>query len=425
MSILGVLLTGALNLWLLTAFNWTFIQLSTPACKIFPFLIYTMLDFSVIIIVIMTSERFFAVSRPLKVTQRFNKKKSSIFVLLGFIICATINSHFLFTHSIIGDDYLNYSFQNVSNETLVLLSSNNTFFENLKETNNLVTTMCSYVKWNTFYESYWPFIDAVIYSFLPFILLSFFNVSIIGFLKKAENDSSMLRKHKAPLFDNITSDDSPIKNSFRKSSEIGLFSNNRQMSRNSSISSRKISTIVKYDKINQTCIFTTTTPNKSSFLKKTLRFSEKKRNYKGINKRLTLMLFLINISFCVLSMPMAVLQIIHYYKSNLYYNNINEYQTLSFGFTNKTANSSDFFDYYTNNDYNNDQYNNNGNYTTYFNLLLAIAELLQYLNHSSNFFFYCLSGKTFRKETILFLSSRFYYLIELKNSIYKKLRLRT
>lgn len=36
-------------------------------------------------------------------------------------------------------------------------------------------------------------------------------------------------------------------------------------------------------------------------------------------------------------------------------------------------------------------------------LIKSIAELLQYLNHSTNFFLYSLSGKTFRKETKAFI----------------------
>jgi hypothetical protein len=36
-------------------------------------------------------------------------------------------------------------------------------------------------------------------------------------------------------------------------------------------------------------------------------------------------------------------------------------------------------------------------------LIKCIAELLQYLNHSTNFFLYSLSGKTFRNETKSFI----------------------
>lgn len=36
-------------------------------------------------------------------------------------------------------------------------------------------------------------------------------------------------------------------------------------------------------------------------------------------------------------------------------------------------------------------------------LIKCIAELLQYLNHSTNFFLYSLSGKTFRNETKAFI----------------------
>jgi hypothetical protein len=43
------------------------------------------------------------------------------------------------------------------------------------------------------------------------------------------------------------------------------------------------------------------------------------------------------------------------------------------------------------------------NFYNNIDLLKAIAELLQYLNHSLNFFLYIISGKTFREETISYL----------------------
>ncbi len=40
-------------------------------------------------------------------------------------------------------------------------------------------------------------------------------------------------------------------------------------------------------------------------------------------------------------------------------------------------------------------------------LLHAIAEFLQFVNHSSNFFLYSLSGKTFRNQTKRFIIKKF------------------
>jgi hypothetical protein len=46
-----------------------------------------------------------------------------------------------------------------------------------------------------------------------------------------------------------------------------------------------------------------------------------------------------------------------------------------------------------------DQLNENKNLKINHEFLMhAIAELLQYINHGTNFFFYILSGKTFRNE---------------------------
>ena len=43
----------------------------------------------------------------------------------------------------------------------------------------------------------------------------------------------------------------------------------------------------------------------------------------------------------------------------------------------------------------------------YFDLLTSIAEILQYLNHTTNFFFYSLSVRTFREQLKVFLT--FFY----------------
>lgn len=118
------------------------------------------------------------------------------------------------------------------------------------------------------------------------------------------------------------------------------------------------------------------------------------------------MLITINISFCMFSMPMAIIQIVYYsdvYNSNdvtvhaTYYSSSSS--TINHNINNRTANA--FYPIY--------QYSEtNSNETTdLVDLLHAIAELLQYLNHGSNFIFYSLSGKTFRNETKRFFFDKF------------------
>jgi hypothetical protein len=177
----GVLLTGGLVIWLHAAFKISIHDTSLGACKMFSFLIYTVLDFSVLIIVIMTAEKLYAVLQPIKVHQaKFNKKKSTIYLISAFIFCALINSHFVFTYSLMN---VNQTLRNTLSE-----HSFNKTFGFVKKRYNVsqeLETICSFTRWDSFYNYYWAYIDASIYSFIPFISLSSFNVLIVQKLKKA------------------------------------------------------------------------------------------------------------------------------------------------------------------------------------------------------------------------------------------------
>ena len=114
------------------------------------------------------------------------------------------------------------------------------------------------------------------------------------------------------------------------------------------------------------------------------------------------MLITINISFCVFSMPMAILQIVYYsdiyssssesvqasYMANNHYQ-LYQNKTLVFMSPNNFETSDQTVDL--------------------VDLLHTIAELLQYLNHGSNFIFYSMSGKTFRNETKRFFCKKLNY----------------
>ena len=158
-----VLLVGGTNLWLENAFQWSFLTISGVTCKIFAFIFYTMLHYSVSIIIIITGEKLYVVAYPLKANEiKFNKKRSVLIVIIVLLVTCIINSHLLITHSII-----EYKVNN--------------------STNNI--SICMHDKWNVFYEDYWSYIDGFFYTFLPFILISIFNGSIIFCLKKKKEES--------------------------------------------------------------------------------------------------------------------------------------------------------------------------------------------------------------------------------------------
>ena len=344
-----VLLAGGLNLWLMSTFNWNFMVQTNLSCKILPFIIYTMLDLSVGLIVTTTICKLFAVSRPLHAYKmKHNHKNSNIKIILLFCFFAIVNSHFLFSHSIKNspsneefDDLLgNYVTLNThenlnesnfppDNQTLEYTMNHrdeyhdyeSQIFKNIRILSN--KKICTYKTWDNFYEFYWIYIDASIYSFLPFLLLSIFNVLIIRYLKKAENDGLKFKLHyRTSLI---------VKTSQRESEKINQ----------------------KYDSVdygNRKKLFTS--------------IDYKNQNLKYTIRHLAALIILINISFCILSMPMVILQIMH------------QYNTIKYN----TQNS-------------------------IYDLFTAIAEIFQYLNHSTNFFFYCLSAKSFRNELKMLFKS--------------------
>jgi hypothetical protein len=57
--------------------------------------------------------------------------------------------------------------------------------------------VCEYIIWKDFYEFYWIFIDASIYSFIPSVLIFILNILMIGILKKAEKKSRNLNEVKS------------------------------------------------------------------------------------------------------------------------------------------------------------------------------------------------------------------------------------
>ncbi|XP_060582119.1 probable G-protein coupled receptor 139 [Ruditapes philippinarum] len=139
-----VLYFACLRQWLALLHGNDALSLSSSACKIFNFLTYTFFDISVWLLVIMTVERFLVVRFPLHAPKISSIPRARIAVITLVIIMALVNLHFFWT-------------------------------VHLDERGR-----CIYVEeFEHFHDNIWPWIDATVYSFLPFLFLLIFNLLII------------------------------------------------------------------------------------------------------------------------------------------------------------------------------------------------------------------------------------------------------
>jgi hypothetical protein len=153
---ISVLLVGLLRLWIAEITGSDIKDASDVTCKLVQFLGYVCSDSSVWLIITVTTERYIAVCHPLQ-TQMFCKiGRAWKALLLPILIICVINSHFFFTVSI----------QQKSDSVECQATPS---FELL--VNNI-----------------WPWVDAVIYSFLPFVIIGVLNGFIIRKISQAEKE---------------------------------------------------------------------------------------------------------------------------------------------------------------------------------------------------------------------------------------------
>jgi hypothetical protein len=187
----GVLLIGGISFWINSVKYNSSTFISIIACKLIPFLFYSFADYSVYIIVLMTIERFYAVWKPFKAKQMNKKRLFRFNILIGCLFCCLVNFHFLITHSLVYQpNFINNN--NNNNIDYSYLKSNESvhnFEEANKKNENYI---CEYHLWKEFYDYYWIYIDASVYSFVPSFLIITFNILIIILLNKAKNVNSNL-----------------------------------------------------------------------------------------------------------------------------------------------------------------------------------------------------------------------------------------
>lgn len=234
----------------------------------------------------------------------------------------------------------------------------------------------------------WPWIDGIIYSFIPLSLLILFNILILHNLFKASKNAEKIRR--SSKNSNSTNNTTGLyisnytetnnNNNKNKAHQIlqSLFCCNRR------IRSPKpaVSKETPQAEVNNLTVLRTedTSPcrliaksgsiysGSSSNLANNNRYkvSGHTQQASNFNRKLTIMLITVSITFCITSMPIVMLQSIE-----------------QAGLIDPNRNMS---------------------------VLRGIFLVLQYLNHSINFFLYAITGKAFRNEFMaLYMSWKMFF----------------
>ena len=153
-----VLIFSGMHRWLTVLIKWDAMVASPASCKILNFLIYFSFQLSAWLLVAMTIERFIAIQFPLKAAKYATVSRAKKVSLLLLIILIVINSHFFWTISIHGD----------------YCSPREDFYD--------------------FHDDIFPWIDAALYSIVPFLVLLVFNILIIRANRSAMNFRRTIRR---------------------------------------------------------------------------------------------------------------------------------------------------------------------------------------------------------------------------------------
>ncbi|GFO27884.1 growth hormone secretagogue receptor type 1-like [Plakobranchus ocellatus] len=148
-----VLYTGLLRHFIKEVSGVDIRHFSTASCKLHPFLVYTSLDTSVWILVAFTGERIISVYLPYKVKNICTRFTSLVLVGVILVVMFALNSHFLYGMS---------SVTEVQND------------------NSTWSHPCYYInsEYQEFVNHDWPWIDFCVFNLVPFTLLSIGNLCI-------------------------------------------------------------------------------------------------------------------------------------------------------------------------------------------------------------------------------------------------------
>ncbi|KAH3836759.1 FMRFamide receptor-like [Dreissena polymorpha] len=153
-SDLLVLYSGLLRQWLIYLFDTDVRNLSEAGCKINVWLVYSSLDFSAWILIVLTLERVVSTWMPHRARTLCTKKTAFAFIIAVGVFILGINSHILYGigYKITQDE----NYYPIENKCIEIDRNYAYFFENV-----------------------WPWIDLCVYCAVPFVVIVIGNALIL------------------------------------------------------------------------------------------------------------------------------------------------------------------------------------------------------------------------------------------------------
>ncbi|XP_025090398.1 somatostatin receptor type 5-like [Pomacea canaliculata] len=124
--------------------------LTTGSCGLIYFLFFFSIHSNVIVMVVMTAERYLAISHPLQAGQWFSKRKAQLAVVVTWVLVLMIDLHHLIIRRMDWNDALQM-------EVCVPVGATSKYFT----------------------EKIWPWLDGALYCYIPFFSVLIFNILIV------------------------------------------------------------------------------------------------------------------------------------------------------------------------------------------------------------------------------------------------------
>jgi len=146
-----VLYVGLMRLWLGQLTGHDLLDASDWTCRLVTVVAYTVSDYSGWLIIAVTLERYVAVCHPLSTSMGGSQRAKTLATLGGLLAVLTaVNVHFLWTVRVVDIEY-----------------------------GNSTISTCAGADYEVLVAEVWPWVDAAIYSFVPFLVIIVLNTLII------------------------------------------------------------------------------------------------------------------------------------------------------------------------------------------------------------------------------------------------------
>ncbi|KAK7114891.1 hypothetical protein V1264_000872 [Littorina saxatilis] len=320
-------------------------------CKGIVTLGYTCSNVSVWIIVAVTVERYIVVCHPLKANRVCNVTRAKRVVVCLVALFLLVNLHFLWTSSITRQEGGN---------------------------GERHSPQCSSQEGHEFLiTAVWPWVDAMLYGFVPFLIILVLNIVIIVHVVRATSGRVILQNRgfiKSPARKTRTANGNHYRLVAISRSTSNFSINSNTVSISSSFSSNSNSTNDTIQNATSCNSLVVPGPRVNGMVGASQRIGRGCEGWRGRSKasscrrltsdtnvRLTVMLLTVSFTFLLTTLPMNI-------------------SVIAAAFLNRQA----------------------GDVATMskFQLVFTVAELLMYLNHSVHFFLYCATGHKFRSEMV-------------------------